>query len=343
MARPPKHDWNKLHLEYSQGNYKSVSEFAGLKGIYPDRMRKEFRRIEGGAGQKQVKTSQNNESKQVKTEPTPEPFPGQCEATSHKTGQRCQHKAKPGERFCAQHLDGWPGQCTGTSRQTGERCRKPVEPGKTKCRFHGGKNMGPAPGEQRALKHGFFAKIFPDDEETRALVSDIMEKSPLDIIWENIIINYTAIARAQKTMFVTHKREMIRELKKIKSELGGNPKYNPEDPDSKPLAETYREEEWEFQFAWDRQATFLKAQSEAMKTLDKLIARYEEMIQKGNSSEEHQLRLAKLKQDMAIARERMDLEKSKVVGDPEETADDGFIDALSGKAGEAWDGYSEED
>ena len=274
---------------------------------------------------------------------TKEAFPGQCEANGHKTGQRCQKKAKPGERFCAQHLDGWPGQCTGTSRQTGERCRKPVEPGKTKCRFHGGKNMGPPPGSQNALRHGFFARIFPDDEETRALVGEIMEKSPLDIIWENIIINYTAIARAQKTMFVTHKREMIKELKKIKSELDINPRYDSSDPDSKLFAETHREEEWEFQFAWDRQATFMKAQSEAMKTLERLIARYEEMIQKGNGSEEHQLRLEKLKQDMAIARERMDLEKSKVMGDPEETADDGFIDALSGKAGEAWDGYSEED
>jgi len=278
-----------------------------------------------------------------KSNVTVKPFTGQCEANSHKTGQRCQKKAKPGERFCAQHLDGWPGQCTGTSRQTGQRCRKPVEPGKTKCRFHGGKNMGPPPGSQNALKHGFFAKIFPDDEETRALVSDIMEKSPLDIIWENIIIHYTGIARAQKTMFVAHKREMIKELKKIKSELGRNYDHDPEIPDSKPFAETYREEEWEFQFAWDRQATFLKAQSEAMKTLERLVARYEEMIQKGNASEEHKLRLEKLKQDMAIARERMDLEKSKVMGDPDETTDDGFIEALQGKAGEAWDGHTEED
>lgn len=342
MARPPKHDWSMLYLEYSQGNYKSVAEFAGLKEIYPDRMRKEFRRIESGAGQKQVKTSQNNESKQVKTEPSPESFPGQCEAIGHKSGQRCQHKAKPGERFCAQHLDGWPGQCTANSRQTKERCRKPAEPGQRVCKHHGGR-MIPKPGEQRALKHGFFSKIFPDDEETWALVGEIMEKSPLDIIWENIIINYTAIARAQKTMFVTHKQEMIKELKKIKSQLDANPGYDRSDPESKPLAEVSREEEWEFQFAWDRQATFLKAQSEAMKTLEKLIARYEEMIQKGNGSEEHELRLAKLKQDMTIARERMDLEKSKVMGDPEETADDGFIDALSAKAGEAWDEYSEED
>ena len=204
--------------------------------------------------------------------------------------------------------------------------------------------MGPPPGKQNALKHGFFARIFPDDDETRALVGEIMEKSHLDIIWEQIIIQYTAIARAQKVMFVTHKREMIKELKKIKSELGErNPAFNPDNQDSKPFIETFREEEWEFQFAWDRQATFLKAQSMAMKTLDGLIARYEEMIRKGNGSEEHRLRLEKLKQDMDIARERLELDKAKVMGGSEDTVDDGFIDALSAKAGEAWDGFTEED
>lgn len=326
MARPPKHDWNKLHLEYSQGNHKSVSEFAGMKGIYPDRMRKEFRRIESGAEQKQVKTSHNSESKQVKTESTPETFTGQCEKTAHKSGERCRHPVEPGEPFCRYHLDGRPGQCTGTSRQTKERCKKRVEPGKTKCKFHGGKNMGPPPGSQNALKHGFFAKIFPDDEETRALVGEIMEKSPLDIIWEQIIIQYTAIARAQKVMFVTHKREMIKELKKIKSELGErNPAFNPDNQDSKPFAETYREEEWEFQFAWDRQATFLKAQSMAMKTLEGLIQRYEAM-----ASDEQKIKVQKLKHDMQMASDRLALEKAKLESGGEPGKGSTWADLIAG-------------
>lgn len=247
-----------------------------------------------------------------KSNVTVEPFTGQCEANSHKTGQRCQHKAKPGERYCTQHLDGWPGQCTGTSRQTGERCRKPVEPGKTKCRFHGGKNNGPPKGAQNALKHGFFARIFPDDEETRALVSDIMEKSPLDIIWEQIVIQYTAIARAQKIMFVKDQEDITKHLKRIKETSG--------------LHSDGWEKEYELQFAWDKHASFLKAQSTAMKTLDSLIARYEEMIQKDKASEEHKLRLEKMKQDMDIARERLELDKKKAEADDEGDEKEIYVD-----------------
>lgn len=39
-------------------------------------------------------------------------------------------------------------------------------------------------GNDKATKHGFFKKIFPDDEETM----EILLKSPLDMLWENIII-----------------------------------------------------------------------------------------------------------------------------------------------------------
>ncbi|MFL0198302.1 hypothetical protein ACJDU8_22455 [Clostridium sp. WILCCON 0269] len=43
-----------------------------------------------------------------------------------------------------------------------------------------------------------------------------MIKDPLDMLWENIIIQYTAIARSQRIMDVTEKSEMIKELKKSK-------------------------------------------------------------------------------------------------------------------------------
>jgi len=259
---------------------------------------------------------------------TEESFPGQCEAIGHKSGERCRNKALDGERFCRIHLDGWEGQCTAKSKQTGERCKKKAEPGKDKCKFHGGKSTGPPPGSQNATKHGFFARIFPDDEETRAIVSEIMEKSPLDILWDQIVIQYTAIARAQKIMFVKDQDDLTKVLKRQK--------------ETSSMQSDSWEKEWELQFAWDKQAGFLKAQSTAMKTLEGLIARYEDTIQKGRVSEEHRLRLEKLKQDMDINKERLQLEKSKVMGDPEDTVDDGFIDALSNKAGDAWDGYADE-
>ncbi len=287
MGRPAKHNWQSLYDEYNAGGYDTITSFAETKGIHPFAVQREFRKIKKQGEQNKTKpadkTKQNIGAQQNKTEP----FPGQCEATGHKSGERCKRKAMHGERFCRLHLDGWPGQCTAKSKQTGERCKKKAEPGKDKCKFHGGKSTGSV-GYQNALKHGFFAKIFPDDEETRAIIGEIMEKSPLDIIWEQIVIQYTAIARAQKIMFVKDRDDMTEYLKREKETSG--------------LHSDGWEKEYELQFAWDKHASFLKAQSEAMKTLERLIQRYEDLVEKyelkGLVVEEHRLRIAKLKAEV---------------------------------------------
>ncbi len=236
--------------------------------------------------------NQKSELKANRTEPSelnqePEPFPGQCAAIGHKSGQRCRNKAMPGSEFCRRHADAIEGQCTAKSKQSGERCKNKAVPGKDKCKFHGGNSIG-SPGRQNALKHGFFAKIFPDDEETRALVGEIMEKSPLDILWENITIQYLAIARAQKIMFVRDRDDITEHLKREKEMSGPN--------------SDGWEKEYELQFAWDKQASFLKAQSTAMKTLDGLISRYEDLVEryelKGVVVEEHRLKLDKLRSEI---------------------------------------------
>lgn len=56
--------------------------------------------------------------------------------------------------------------------------------------------------------------------------------------------------KGTKIMFVSDKGEMIKELKKKKSVLSETNEVE--------------EEEYEFQFSWDRHATFLNAQSRAM-------------------------------------------------------------------------------
>ena len=209
-----------------------------------------------------------------------EPFPGQCTAIGHKSGQRCRRKVMPGSDYCRRHADAIEGQCTARSKQSGERCKNKSVPGKNVCKFHGGKGGCPT-GTQNAIKHGFFAKIFPDDEETRALVADIIEKDPLDILWENIMIQYVAIARAQKIMFVKDKDDLTEHLKREKETHG--------------LNSDGWEKEWEMQYAWDKHASFLKAQSQAMQTIERLIQRYDALIQSGHGSEEHRLKLDKLK------------------------------------------------
>jgi uncharacterized protein YjcR len=135
---------------------------------------------------------------------------------------------------------------------------------------------------KNAEKHGFFSKYLP--EETLEVIQEIKEKDPLDILWENITIQYAAIIRAQRIMYVTEKEEMIKELKKKKETFSESGEST--------------EEEWEFQFSWERQATFLNAQSRAMSELRSLIKQYDEMINSGLGNEEQKLRIEKLKVDI---------------------------------------------
>ena len=135
-----------------------------------------------------------------------------------------------------------------------------------------------APKENKnAEKFGFFSKYLP--EETRELIQEISIKDKFDILWELITIQYAAIIRAQKIMYVKGKEEMVKELKKYESTENGE------------------KIEYEFQFAWDRQASFLNAQSRAMSELRSLIKQYDEMIHKdwNLATEEQKTRVEKLK------------------------------------------------
>lgn len=138
-------------------------------------------------------------------------------------------------------------------------------------------------GNKNAETHGFFSKIFPP--ETIEIVEDIMVKDPLDMLWENIIIQYTAIARAQRIMNVKSQDDMTKVLKQEKE-------YSGETSDS-------WEKEYELQFAWDKQATFLQAQSRAMKTLESMIKQYDELLKSNLATEEQKLRIEKLKVDIS--------------------------------------------
>ncbi|HCQ5967829.1 TPA: helix-turn-helix domain-containing protein [Clostridioides difficile] len=145
----------------------------------------------------------------------------------------------------------------------------------------GNKNATGPPGNKNAEKFGFFSKYLP--EETQDLINEIKNKDKFDILWEQITIQYAAIIRAQKIMYVKDKEEMIKELKKHESTENGE------------------RIEYEFQFAWDRQASFLNAQSRAMSELRSLIKQYDEMIHKdwNLATEEQKNRVEKLKCEVA--------------------------------------------
>jgi uncharacterized protein YjcR len=106
----------------------------------------------------------------------------------------------------------------------------------------------------------------------------------LDILWENITIQYTAIVRAQRIMYV---RDINDKTTTKIEEKDGN----------------VWGERWEVQQAWDKQANFLQAQSRAMATLQSMIKQYDELLKSGIATEEQKLRVEKLKVEIGKIRD----------------------------------------
>ncbi|WP_446897445.1 phage terminase small subunit [Clostridium sp. LBM24168] len=176
--------------------------------------------------------------------------------------------------------DKWDSKLNGTLQKNTERSKrkKGAQPKNKNSKGH----VSSVPkGNKNAETHGFFSKIFPP--ETIEIVEDIMVKDPLDMLWENIIIQYTAIARSQRIMSVKNQKDLTKVLKREKESTG-------ETSDS-------WEKEYELQFAWDKQATFLQAQSRAMSELRSLIKQYDEMLHNNwdKATEEQKLRIEKLR------------------------------------------------
>lgn len=196
--------------------------------------------------------------------------------------------------------DKWDDKLNGVL-QSNERSTPKKKGGASKGNQHAKGNKGGAAPKRNsnAVTHGFFRSIFPNDEETLQLVEAINEKGPLDMLWENIVIKYTAIARAQKIMFVQDKDDLTKELKKTKQSESG------------------WEEEYELQFAWDKQATFLNAQSRAMSTLASLIKQFDDLAHK---DDERRLKLQSMQLDVDKKQEELKLlEKENSAGGKETT------------------------
>jgi hypothetical protein len=306
-----RYNWKALFLEYNQGRYKSMTEFAEKKDLSYDVLRKQFKKIRGESGvpkpdpkpdkkPKRTKEPWQNLKKQFTSWPEEklQAYLVQIEARLDELKEIPYDELAEDEKKELGKLrrerrailsDPDPEKKCKARNRKGEQCQNPVERGKDVCWIHGGSPGNGAPrGNQNGLRHGLYAKIFPDDPEIRDFIEAVEQKSPLDILWDQIVIQYAAIARAQKLMYVKSQEDIKKYLKRIKD------------------GDRFSEEEWEFQYPWDRHASFLMAQSKAMSTLERLIARYEEL-----ASEEQKLKTEKLK---------LELEKIKNPDDGE-TAD----------------------
>lgn len=149
---------------------------------------------------------------------------------------------------------------------------------------------GAPKGNQNATKHGLFSRYLPED--TREIFFSLDSEDPLDLLWDQIKLAYTAIMRAQQIMHVQDQEDKtIEKVEERKGKIIG--------------------ERWEVQQAWDKQASFMQAQARAQRELTSMIRQYEELLHKNwkLATKEQKARIAQLRaQTQKITGEGMEVE-----------------------------------
>ena len=170
-------------------------------------------------------------------------------------------------------------------------------------------NKGGAPKENfNAVKHG---QYIPDSRFTKGNLNKILPKtivntiielekeSAIDKLWRSILIQEARILNMQKITYVKNKKDTSKVLKKH----------------SKGKINT---EEYEIQFAWDKENNSVTALSKAMDTLTKMIDKYDKMIHANWDlvTEEQKARIELIKAQI-----------NKITGDNQEIEDTSDIES----------------
>lgn len=194
-------------------------------------------------------------------------------------------------------------------------------PGGQRSNKNAAGNSGGAPpkGNKNAFKHGLFAKIIP--KESLQIAQELADSDPADILWNNIMIQYAAIIRAQEIMFVTDREDLSKEESGWTSGDGGSSST------------------MQVQYAWDKQANFLKSQSRAMMTLSNLIKQF---VSLADEQDERRKKLDLMDAQIRKVHSEADIIESKasklVINEKEQGKVQGLIDI-----GQALIGPIEED
>jgi len=377
MGRQAKHNWKKLYLEYCQGRYKNMTEFAQAKNLPIRPVQKEFKKLQLEAEasvQNELKKTTKNDPKKV-TEKRKRPKNDRKEHAWEKlkkqfldwpddklqayveqlNARKEELEAIPFEELTPEEIkelgrvrqerrvilsDPDPEVRCHAHNRDGSSCGNPVERGKKVCWNHGGApGSGCQPGQKNALKHGAYETIWADaleDDEKELL--NLIPTDPFAQIDDKIrvlsIRERRMMKRIQTLMsgLTENERRLLHERKNNNSSVtvydentGGFKTVN-SDCNNLVLTEV---REIQFRAIDD----ILRLEEALTKVQDKLIRAIDikhRMIQKGLGSEEHQLRLEKMKQDITISREKIDLEKAKRAnGDDGETTNNERIMTLA--------------
>ena len=119
----------------------------------------------------------------------------------------------------------------------------------------GNHNATGPPRNQNARKHGLYSRWLPS--EIHEIIEE-MPTDPLEILWQNIQLQYAKIIRAQKLMYVDSTEDTSKD---VNFEGDSGIGYN-------------------IQYAWDKEKNGIMAQSRAMQTLLSMIKEYDDMLHK---------------------------------------------------------------
>lgn len=124
-----------------------------------------------------------------------------------------------------------------------------------------------------SLKYGNTEEAIPDEitlllpKKTADIINKIQSSSAEDILWQNILLQYAAIIRAQRIMEVDETNILKTEKREIEN------------------AETSATE-WENYTPWERYKIFMDTQSKAMMALTAMLKKFEEYKRNGLANEE---------------------------------------------------------
>ncbi len=195
--------------------------------------------------------------------------------------------------------------CTLKSKGVHSKLKKGAPFGNQNSAGHGAPSKN-----QNARKHGLFSKYLPT--ELNDIVEELQERSPVDMLVDQIHILYANIVAAQKKIYVKDINDMTKELKREKRMDGEK--------------SSSWEEEYNLQFAWEKQNAALNSMSRSMTTFNQMIKNFMELDRYGLVDEETRARISKLNAEI-----------SKITDIEEDIAEnDGFINALKGKVDEIW-------
>lgn len=153
---------------------------------------------------------------------------------------------------------------------------------------------GHAPkGNINHFTYGNYTKRIP--MAVKNIMQELDIENPLEKLWRSICLQEARIIHMQDIMHVKDKNDMTKELKKIST------------------GDKMSSEEYEIQFAWDKEANLISTQSTALNTLSKMLKQYDDMVHANwdTATEEQKLRVEKMK--VSIDTTKQDIEARKEI------------------------------